>query len=101
MGNPTYLITLLGLFVFSTYLIKKHKLKLFRTTKHALLYFSLIFLTGLVWDYFSVSQNIWIFPENGTSGLRVGLLPVEEFLFFFMAPYFGLTVYKFLEAKIR
>jgi lycopene cyclase domain-containing protein len=101
MGNPVYLLILSGLFLISFYFHKKFRLSLFKTYKHALVYFLIIFLSGLSWDYFSVSQEIWSFPIGGTIGLNIGILPIEEYLFFLVAPYLGLTIYKFLELKMK
>ncbi len=101
MGNPLYLSVLLGLFLLSFFLHKYFKLQLFKTKKHFVAYFLFIFFIGLVWDYFSVSQGLWMFPPHGTIGIAIGILPIEEFLFFLLAPYLGLTLYKLLEQKIK
>jgi len=97
MGNPTYLVILIGMFLVSFGMQKKWKLELFRNQKHLLVYFLTIFVVGVLWDTFSVSQHIWEFPIQGTIGIRIGLLPIEEYLFFLAAPYFGLVVFKCLD----
>lgn len=101
MGNPTYFLILLGMLSISFVVHKQKNLQLFVNLKHFLLYFTVIFISGLVWDYFSVSQRIWLFPEGGTLGLRIGLLPIEEYLFFAIVPYFGLVTHKFLEGNSK
>lgn len=97
MGNPTYLIILSLMLVGTVFLHRSQHLKLYRNLQHCLVYIAVIFICELVWDHYSVSQHIWSFPTGKTIGLRLGVLPIEEYLFFLIVPYFGVTVYKFLE----
>lgn len=100
MGNPTYFLTLVGILIVALVVRKLYQLQIFLNLKHFLFYTVIIFLVGSIWDYFSVSHQIWVFPEGGTLGLRLGVLPIEEFLFFLIIPYFGLVVYRVFE-KIK
>lgn len=100
MGNPTYFLILMMMLVGAVLIHFSQKLVLFKNKKHFWLYFGLVFLVGFIWDYFSVWREIWLFPEGGTLGLRLGILPIEEYLFFMIVPYFGLVVHKFLEKNL-
>jgi len=55
----------------------------------------------MVWDYFATWRQHWVFPGNGLLGLRFFGLPIEEFLFFLIMPYFAFTLYKVFDKKIK
>lgn len=76
---------------------KFNKVKLFKNKKHMLLFWLITYPIGIAWDIFSVSQQIWVFPGNGLTGIKIGVLPLEEYLFFLIMAYFGLSVYKTVE----
>jgi len=62
-----------------------------------ILWLTIIFFIGFVTDYYSsVIKKIWIFPGNEIIGTRIFSLPIEEFLFFLIIPYFALVLYKAL-----
>lgn len=100
MADARYILILLVILLFAFFLHKKFKIKVFRNYKHWLYYSSLMFFLGLVWDYYSVSQGIWIFPIGNTLGVRIGVLPIEEYMFFLIVPYFGVVAYKLLEDRL-
>ncbi len=99
MGNPSYILILSGILLSAYALHMYFHLHVFRTTSHMFAYIFTILLLSTIWDYFSVWENIWAFPAGGTIGLRIGILPIEEFLFFLIVPYFGLTIYKVFEKR--
>ena len=101
MGNPTYLCELLFFSLIAFFLQKNYRLKLFRNQKHYLIFFFVIALIGWIWDYTSVWLHIWEFPMQGTIGIRIGILPIEEYLFFLVVPYFGIALYKTIEKKLK
>lgn len=41
----------------------------------------------------------WTYPGTGTTHLFIGPLPIEEWLFYLVVPYFGIVVYKLVEKK--
>jgi lycopene cyclase domain-containing protein len=41
-----------------------------------------VFLTTTPWDTAAVKHGLWRFPEGKTWGIRLGWLPLEEYLFF-------------------
>jgi len=51
-------------------------------------------MIGILWDYFATWQRHWIFPGNGLIGVRILGLPIEEYLFVFIIPFFALTIYR-------
>jgi len=41
-----------------------------------------VFLATTPWDSVAVKHGLWRFPEGKTWGIRLGWLPLEEYLFF-------------------
>ena len=94
---PVYLLILTGFLLAGLALHKLNNVKLFKNKKHFLLFWLITYPIGIAWDTFSVSQEIWVFPGNGLIGVNIGSLPLEEYLFFLIIPYFGFSLYKTLE----
>jgi lycopene cyclase domain-containing protein len=42
----------------------------------------LVYLATAPWDSWAVAHGLWTFAEEKTWGVRLGPLPVEEYLFF-------------------
>lgn len=87
-----YLLTTIAIHKFA-------KIKLWATEnekKAVISWFVIIFITGCLADYFATYHQIWVFPGKGVTGLRIFWLPIEEFFFFIIIPYFVLVLYKFL-----
>jgi lycopene cyclase domain-containing protein len=59
------------------------------------------FLIGVIWDSYAVYKGLWNFTGTGLIGIKIGLLPLEEYLFFLIVPFSILTAYKVLEKKIK
>ena len=95
----TYLIILAIYFLVALALHKVMKIKLYdkaREKNIVFVWFTTIFISGLICDLFATYKQIWIFPGNGIIGLRFFWLPIEEFLFFMVVPYFVLVLYEVL-----
>ncbi len=98
---PEYIIILLFI-LFVTFLIEyKYDIHLYHSRKERFQVTLHIFLIGMIWDYFAVYRQHWIFPGHGLIGIRFYGLPIEEFLFFLIAPYFALVIYKFYDIKYK
>lgn len=41
-----------------------------------------VYLATIPWDSMAVKHGLWDFPEGKTWGIRLGYLPLEEYLFF-------------------
>lgn len=48
----------------------------------------------LIWDQYFTSIDVWSFNEKYITGLKLGLLPIEEVLFFITVPYCCLFIYE-------
>lgn len=92
-----YLIILV-LFFLATLLIKcKFKLKIYNSTKQAVISTILFFIIGIIADSFAVWRGYWAFYKPYIIGIYIGFLPLEEYLLFLVAPFFGITLYKLFQ----
>jgi lycopene cyclase domain-containing protein len=66
---------------------------LYHNRRERLVVVGLFFVVGVIWDSFAVWRGHWIFPENKTVGIKIGLMPIEEYLFILIVPYTLLTIY--------
>ncbi|MEM4240141.1 MAG: lycopene cyclase domain-containing protein [Candidatus Woesearchaeota archaeon] len=93
-----YFLILMGFLLASLLLEWRFHVKIYHSRKERIFTMLTIFVIGMVWDYFATWRHHWIFPGNGLLGIRIFNLPIEEFLFFLIGPYFALTIYKVYDA---
>ncbi len=99
MGNPEYLFVLGGFLLAAIFLEKKFHIHLYRNRKERVVAALVFFTIGIVWDTFATWRGHWIFPQENTLGIRIGLLPIEEYLFFLILPFLCITIYKVVDNK--
>jgi lycopene cyclase domain-containing protein len=95
-----YLVILLILFCVSLFLELKFHLRLYQSKKERMLIPIIFFLIGILWDSFAVARGHWVFNMDKLLGIKIGLLPIEEYLFFLIIPYTILTLYRVLKKEI-
>lgn len=61
----------------------------------------MFFLIGVIWDTYAIYRNHWIFIDENLLGIKIGLMPLEEYLFILIVPFCILTYYKLLDRKIK
>jgi len=96
-----YLLILIILLVTTLILEKTYHIHLYHNRKERLEIIGLFFIVGVLWDTFSIWRGYWIFPQGKNLGIIIGLMPLEEYLFILILPYFILTVYKIIDSKFR
>ena len=95
-----YLLILIGFFLVSLFLEYKYKMKLYNSRKERWLIPIIFLVIGSLWDSFAIWRGHWTFGGNGLVGITFGLMPLEEYLFALIIPYFILTLYKVLRREI-
>jgi len=96
-----YLIAIL-LFLAVTLIIKwKFKIKLYNSNKQAILLMLFFLIIGVLADSFAVWRGYWVFYEPYVLGIYIGFLPIEEYLLFLVAPFFGITMYKIFQKYLK
>ena len=94
-----YLATLVVFFALAVWLEVKFRIHLYQTRKERILITLVFFVIGVAWDSISTIEQTWIYPGRGLVGIWIGVLPIEEYLFSLVVPFWILTVYRVFEAK--
>ena len=102
MSKYGYVLVLLIIFLFYLSLRKLLKLPRLGKTKQKIVFFSLAYITGFLWDNYAVISGHWEYKNM--IGIYMGYSPIENLLFAIVYPIAVVTVYqlisiKFLEIK--
>ncbi|NUQ81748.1 MAG: lycopene cyclase domain-containing protein [Bacteroidetes bacterium] len=84
------LITILGPVIMSF----EKKIRFFRYWKPAFTALTFSGLFFLSWDYLFTYKRIWSFNPDYLTGFYLGVLPIEEILFFITVPFACLFIYE-------
>jgi lycopene cyclase domain-containing protein len=96
-----YILILIILLIITIILEKAFHIRLYHNLKERLIVTGLFFIFGVLWDTFAIWRGHWLFPQGRNLGIVIGLMPLEEYLFILMLPYFILTVYKIIDSKFK
>ena len=91
-----YILILIGLLTVTAILQKKYKIHIYNTKLERLAIPLIFFMVGIIWDTIAVINGHWYFNEANLLGIEIGVLPIEEYLFFLIIPYFIVVLYKIL-----
>jgi lycopene cyclase domain-containing protein len=80
------------------YIYREH---LFRHLKARIMWALVFLFIGTVWDQYALVARHWVFTGKGILGIYIGVMPIEDFLWFLAVPYFCLTVYKTVQIVLR
>jgi len=80
----------------------RFKLQIFESSKQALVVLVSLFVIGSVLDSFAVLRGYWSYNENKNFfvGIRIGALPLEEYLFMIVIPYLTLTIFGIVRKQV-
>ena len=96
-----YLLILLFLLISGIFIEWKYHIRLYHSRKERFIITSFFFIIGVLWDSFATYRGHWSFLGDGLIGLKIGLLPIEEYLFILIVPFWIITIYKLLDNKIK
>jgi lycopene cyclase domain-containing protein len=48
----------------------------------------------LIWDFYAIDRGHWFFDEDRVTGVTIGILPIEELLFFITVPIASLLTFE-------
>lgn len=97
---PEYFLILLGLFLATLVLHLYFKVKIYKSTKHFFIFNFVNLFLATIWDQIAIARGHWTFNPEYLLGLKIGFMPIEEFLFVLVLSYFALTFFKIIEKKI-
>ena len=101
MGFRNFIYILLLVLFFAGVVVVSLKRKDGFTGKLKYLFPAMLF-TGaifILWDIRFTELGIWGFNPDYTLGISVKNLPVEEWLFFFVVPFFSVYIYEILRNR--
>jgi len=96
--NYEYLILLIVIFLITLFLEFKFRVKLYSSRKERIIIPILFFVVGVILDSFAIWRGYWNFGE--LMGITIGFMPLEEYLFMIIFPYFIITLYRVLKKEI-
>jgi lycopene cyclase domain-containing protein len=105
MAEFNYLGVLLFISICAVGVTLVFKVRAPRFWKTFLFVDSVVLAVYLFWDYWAIEKKIWSFDPAQTIGLKVlGIIPIEEVLFFIIVPLMTIITYLALinlKAKIK
>jgi lycopene cyclase domain-containing protein len=99
--NFEYLTILIFFFLTGLFIEWKYKIHLYHSRKERIVATLVMFVIGAAWDNFSTWRGHWMFPVEGTIGIKIGFIPIEEYFFILIVPFWVLTVYKLVLKKVK
>lgn len=96
-----YLIILSLFFISAIFLEWNYKIHLYHSRKERIIITLSLLIVGTAWDHYAIYRGHWTFLGTGLIGIKIGLMPLEEYLFCLIVPFWILTVYKVLDKKIK
>jgi lycopene cyclase domain-containing protein len=90
-----YLLLLISILTICLIVNLKLKIQIFQSTKQAIIALAALVVIGSTLDSFAVFRGYWSYNVNEGffAGIKIGVLPLEEYLFMVVIPYLTLTVY--------
>ena len=96
-----YLFLIVLFFLLALFIKWKFKIKVYNSTKQAFIITLAFLIIGVAADSFAVWRGYWTFHTPYVLNFTIGLLPLEEYLLFLVAPFFGITICKFFKKIIK
>lgn len=89
-----YMIILAILLLSAVVVIRRCRVRPYKSAKHAILTTLLFLVVGVVWDHYAIYNGHWAFPGSGIVGIYLGLMPLEEYLFVLIVPFWVIVMCK-------
>jgi lycopene cyclase domain-containing protein len=94
MAEFNYLGVLLFISVCAVGVTLVFKVRAPRFWRTFLIVDSIVLAVYLFWDYWAIEKKIWSFDPAQTTGIKVlGIIPIEEVLFFIIVPLMTIITY--------
>jgi lycopene cyclase domain-containing protein len=94
-----YLAVLAGIFLASAWLEIVVRTRVFRRWRRLLLTLAFTIVPLVIWDWYAISEEHWHF--HNMTGVELGILPLEELLFFIVVPIAGILSLEAVRAVRR
>jgi len=89
------------LFVFLVFMFLKlwYRIQLFKSVKERVIFALACLAIGVVWDSYAILRGHWVFGEQFFTGVKIGVMPMEEYLFILIIPFSVLVLYKIVTRR--
>lgn len=94
-----YLVVLCGIFLASAWLEVVVRTRVFRRWRRLLLALGGTLVPLVLWDWYAIANGHWHF--HNMTGVQIGILPLEELLFFLVVPFAGILSLEAVRAVRR
>ena len=95
-----YLGFLIAVLLISVILEKFCTRKIFHSFKQRIKILGTIFILSVILDSFAIWRGYSFFNQERVIGITIGFMPLEEYLFAFIIPYFVIVMYETLKLII-
>ena len=89
-----YIISVFILLIIGITLEFFFKEHLFHFLKARIMWALVFLVVGTIWDTYAIPNGHWVFTGKGILGVYIGVIPLEEFMWFLIVPYFCLVLYE-------
>jgi lycopene cyclase domain-containing protein len=96
-----YLIMLISIFLVCTGVKLGYKIQLFKSAKECFWVMGSLFVIGSVLDSFAILRGYWNYGDQFLIGIRIGVMPLEEYLFVLVIPFLTLMVNRVVIEKTK
>lgn len=79
----------------------EHRITYYKKWKKLFAGIAVMMAIFVPWDVWFTHQGVWWFNNDYTSGVRIFLLPIEEWLFFILIPFACFFIYEVLNYFIK
>ncbi|KXK08090.1 MAG: lycopene cyclase domain-containing protein [Candidatus Dojkabacteria bacterium] len=92
--NYSYLLLNLIILIGPLLLSFEKRVRYISKIKHVLISIFLVSIPFILWDQYATLNGHWSFSKEHTTGINIGMLPIEEVMFFLTVPFSCLFVYE-------
>ncbi|MFB6294192.1 MAG: lycopene cyclase domain-containing protein [Candidatus Nanohaloarchaea archaeon] len=95
-----YLLILLLLLASAIGLEWRYGVRVYRSVQERIAVTGIFLLTGILWDSYAIIRGHWSFDADALIGVKIGVMPLEEYLFALIVPFWILTVYTVVDERL-
>lgn len=99
--NMSYLNILFLLFLSALLIEWRFHIHLYRSRRERIMIGIFFFIIGVLWDTYAIKNGHWSFPSENNLGIKIGVMPLEEYVFILIFPFWVITVYKLFHEKLK
>ncbi len=101
MGRGEYLLLMAGCLLLTLPLEFWLRARVYRRPRRLLLTLLPVVLIFTVWDVVGIVRDHWSYSATATTGILLGVMPLEELVFFVVIPVCGLLTYEAVGTVLR